>query len=211
MSTTNSKLLINFIIDNSASMKGEQIDKLKAALTNFSTKIANNNLNDKIDFAITIFKGFESTQFKNFNQIISSYDNLYAGGIPFTGNALANGLDNLTKQVELANKNSEKIYKPWTILLLNGENYGDVLDAANKLVDLIKTGKTSYFPFALSRNDFDISLSPLKKLKPFTTIKNAMYEELFNWVYDLAYKRITTPPEQSFSIDPKSFEGWTTK
>lgn len=209
--STNTKLLISFVVDNSSSMKGDKIEKLKKAISAFADKMNTQNYSNRVEYSIISFRGFDSVQFKSFDQSNVNINNLYAGGIPFCSNAIDNSISSLTKRVELGNKNGESLYKPWVILLLNGENYDDIKDSAVKIVDMIKAGKISYFPFALSDNEFDPNLALLKKIKPFTTVKDSMYDYLFEWIYNLVEKRVNTPVEQSFSIDPKSFEGWTIK
>lgn len=54
-------------------------------------------------------------------------------------------------------------------------------------------------------------LYPLRKLKKFITIKDTMYDNLFNWIFDIAKKRVETPIDQSFGIDANSYDGWTIK
>ena len=47
--------------------------------------------------------------------------------------------------------------------------------------------------------------------KKFITIKDTMYDNLFNWIFDIAKKRVETPIDQSFGIDANSYDGWTIK
>ena len=207
----NTKLLITFVIDNSSSMKGNKIEELKKAIKDFGDKINNKKYQNCVECAMIMFRGFESIQYKSFDQNEININNLYAGGIPFCSNALDNAINTLNKRVDLANNNGESLYKPWIILLLNGENYDDVKEPAVKLVEMMKSGKVSYFPFALSDNEFNPNLAILKKVKPFTIVKDAMYDQLFGWIFNLVEKRISTPADQSFAIDSHSFEGWTIK
>ena len=85
----NTKLILNFVIDNSASMKGERIVKLKNALQKFDSELNSLSLTDKVEYSITFFKGFNSTVFKGYETKLN-IDNFYAGGIPFVNDALVN-------------------------------------------------------------------------------------------------------------------------
>ena len=206
----NTKLILNFVIDNSASMKGERIIKLKNALQNFDNELNSLSLTDKIEYSITIFKGFNSTIFKGYETKLN-IDNFFAGGIPFVNDALVNGVTGLLKRVETLGKSSIDVYKPWTILLLNGENYDNLDESVDLILKIMKAGLMSYFPFALTDCEFDKSLGNLRKIKPFTVIKDERYDDLFNWILDVAKSRVEKPKSEPISISPKSFEGWTIK
>ena len=205
------KLIISIVIDNSASMKGDKIEKMKEAIRRFNNRINRENLSDKLQYSITIFRGFDSVCFKQFDQNLPEIDNLYAGGIPFVELTIKNSLDLIEKKVNEYEKSNITYYKPWMVLLLNGENYGDITDVSGRIVNTIKEGKMSFFPFALSDNEFNQNLTLLKKIKPFTVIKDEMYDRLFDWVFELAKTRVNTPINKSFSIDISSFDGWTIK
>ena len=206
----NTKLILNFVIDNSASMKGERIIKLKNALQKFDSELNSSSLTDKIEYSITFFKGFNSTVFKGYESKLN-IDNFYAGGIPFVNDALVNGVTGLLKRVETLGKSSIDVYKPWTILLLNGENYDNLDESVDLILKIMKAGLMSYFPFALTDCEFDKSLGNLRKIKPFTVIKDERYDDLFNWILDVAKLRVGKPKVEPISISPKSFEGWTIK
>lgn len=206
----NTKLILNFVIDNSASMKGERIVKLKNALQKFDSELNSLSLTDKIEYSITFFKGFNSTVFKGYESKLN-VDNFYAGGIPFVNDALVNGVNGLLKRVETLGKSSIDVYKPWTILLLNGENYDNLDESVDLILKIMKAGLMSYFPFALTDCEFDKSLGNLRKIKPFTVIKDERYDDLFNWILDVAKSRVEKPKSEPISISPKSFEGWTIK
>ena len=206
----NTKLVLNFVIDNSASMKGEKIIKLKNALQKFDNELISLSLFDRIEYSITMFKGFNSIIFKTYENKLN-IDQFYAGGIPFVNDALMNGVSNLLKRVEILNKSSIDTYKPWTILLLNGENYDNLDEAVDQVLKIMKSGQMSYFPFALTDCEFDKSLGGLRKIKPFTVIKEEKYDDLFNWILDIAKLRVEKPKNEPISISPNSFEGWTIK
>ena len=206
----NIKLILNFVIDNSSSMKGEKILKLKNALQKFDNELISLSLSNKIEYSITLFKGFNSTIYKNYENKLN-LDQFYAGGIPFVNDALINGVSNLLKRIETLNKASIDTYKPWTILLLNGENYDNLDESVEQILNIMKAGQMSYFPFAMTDCEFDKSLRGLRKIKPFKVIKEEKYDNLFNWILDIAKSRVEKPKNEPISISPNSFEGWTIK
>ena len=203
------KLLLNIIIDNSASLKGEKGEKLIGALNEFDNKIKDNKLNDVILYSLTINKGFTSLVIKNFDDALD-LKKISISGLPFINSSIMIGVKNLEKEINNLNANGQ-LYKPWTIIMLDGENYDNLDESINLLLNVLKAGKMSYFPFALSYNEFDKSLNTLKKIKQFSIVKDCMYSNMFNWIFEFARKRVSTPIEQPLSLDPKSFEGWTIK
>lgn len=207
----NAKLLINIVIDNSASVKGEKILKLKQTLINFNNNLISSGLNNSVEYAITIFRGFDSVQFKSYEQDVLQVENIFAGGIPFVDLAIVNSLEFLEERLIYLTKSGYQTHKPWFVLLLNGENYGDLNGSINKIVEMINGGRLSYFPFAMSDCDFHPSLNNLRRLKQFIVVKNNMFDDMFMMIYDLAKKRVNTPLDQPVQIGSNLFEGWTIK
>lgn len=205
------KLLISISMDNSASMKGEKMDKLKKALFSFNERLENEGLLDRIEFSTTIFSGFNCVVAKPFEETSLLKEKFFAGGMPFVDLSIMKSIEKINERIDELDKSKATYYKPWLIVLSNGENFGDVSNSVEHIKKLAGDGKLSYFPFALSDCEFDSSLNLLRKLKKFITIRDSMYDELFNWIFTIAQKRVETPIEQSFGIDANSYDGWTVK
>ena len=205
------KLLISISMDNSASMKGEKIDKLKKALFAFNERLESEGLLDRIEFSTTIFSGFNCVVAKQFEETSLVKEKFFAGGMPFVDLSVMKSIEKISERTCQLDKNHIPYYKPWLIVLSNGENFGDVNNSVDSIKSMASNGKLTYFPFALSDREFDSSLNLLRKLKKFITIKDTMYNELFNWIFTIAKKRVETPLEQSFGIDANSYDGWTVK
>jgi len=203
--------LICIALDNSASMKGDKMDKLKRAVFEFNDRLTLDGLQERIEFSVTVFSGFNCVVAKRFDEITINKEKFFAGGIPFMDLSIAKCIEKLNERIEYCNKDNVPIFKPWLIVLSNGENFGDVSSSVESITKMAKEGKLTYFPFALSDRDFDNSLNPLKKLKKFITVKDKMYNNLFDWIFNVARKRVETPIDQSFGIDADSYDGWTVK
>ena len=167
-------------------------------------------MDNKIEYSISGFKGFDAIVFKDF-EVQYDEKNIPVGGIPFINDGLVKSINNLMKRIENFKSSSINTYKPWTILLINGDNLDSLDESANLIMDVMKSGKMTYFPFALSDCEFDKSLFSLRKIKPFTIIKDEKFTELFNWIFDIAKSRVEKPANEPISISPNSFEGWTIK
>ena len=205
------KLLISIALDNSASMKGDKMDKLKQAVFAFNDRLIQEGLIDRIEFSTTVFSGFNCVVAKPFEETTIVKEKFFAGGIPFVDLSVAKSIEKLKERIEYYDTENVPYYKPWLIVLSNGENFGDMNSSVALITKMASEGKLTYFPFALSDREFDNSLYPIRKLKKFITIKDAMYDNLFNWVFDIAKKRVETPIDQSFGIDANSYDGWTIK
>ena len=205
------KLLISIALDNSASMKGDKMDKLRQAVFAFNDRLVREGLVDQIEFSTIVFSGFNCVVAKPFEETSIVKEKFFAGGIPFVDLSIAKSIEKIKERIECYDEKNISYYKPWLIVLSNGENFGDVNISAELITRMASEGRLTYFPFALSDREFDNSLYPLRKLKKFITIKNTMYESLFNWIFELARKRVKTPIDQSFGIDPSSYDGWTIK
>ena len=205
------KLLICIALDNSASMKGEKMDKLKRAVFEFNDRLVLDGLQDRIEFSTMLFSGFNSVVAKRFDEKNIIKEKFFAGGIPFMDLSIAKAIEKLNERIAECNKDNVPYYKPWLIVLSNGENFGDMSGSVDLITQMAGEGKLTYFPFALSDREFDASLYPLRKLKKFITVKDAMYDSLFDWIYNIAKKRAITPIDQSFGIDANSYDGWTVK
>lgn len=205
---SNGKLLINIVIDNTASMKGNKIEKLLKELHQFDHTLKSLSLDNDIKYSVTICKGIEACVIKDFNEDLN-INAIYIGGIPFVNELVTVSINNLLNEIE--KYQDDVLYKPWTILLLNGENSGDVTSCTELLLDVLKNGKMSYFPFALTDCEFNETMANIKRIKSFTTIKDEMYNELFNWIMNLAKNRVETPKGIAIPLDSKLLERWTVK
>ena len=207
----NTKLLVSIVVDNSASMKGERMDKLKAAIAAFDAKIRQSGVKDNIEYALTTFSGFSAALTKRLCEPEVILDKISAGGIPFVDMAVERAIAEIGVREGELEAAGVPHHRSWLVLMLNGENFDPVEGAANLITEKCKAGKLTYFPFALSDAEFDKSLTPMRKLKKFIVVKDAMYENLFDWVYNVAERRATTPAAQTFGIEPTSYDGWTIK
>ena len=209
--TVNTKLLVSIVVDNSASMKGERMDKLKAAIAAFDARIRQSALKDNIEYALTTFSGFSAALTKRLSDTELIDDKLSAGGLPFVEMAVERAIAEISMREGELEAAGVPHHRSWLVLMLNGENFDPVDNAANIITERCKAGKLTYFPFALSDAEFDKSLTPMRKLKKFIVVKDAMYDNLFDWVYNVAERRITTPAAQTFGIEATSYDGWTIK
>lgn len=205
------KMLLTIIIDNSASMKGTKIDLLKDSVFNFNQKIQDNNLVDRIEYSIIVFNGFHADTFKKFEDNNFVKDKLFAGGVPIFNKALELSLEQLNTRIKDLENEKTEYYKPWIVLLMDGNNFGELDEVVGKLRKQRDDNKLTFFPFKLSDNPTDDSFKVLNSwIHPLSIINN-QYGSLFTWMFNVIEKRINTPVDQNFSLSQDEFDGWVRK
>lgn len=202
------KLLLTIIIDNSSSMKGEKITKLKQALTMFHEKINSPQLQNNLHYQVIGFNNLQAKIFKDFTDDHLDCHNINEGGLALLNQALNLGLNNLEKNINEFKKQGYSLFKPWFVLLFDGQCYEDLNNSLTKLITLIQNKQITYFPFGLSDNQSDERLENLQKVKRPLIIVNNLYDKLFNWLLETVYKRLTTPIEKGIKLEKKAFAGW---
>lgn len=208
MTLRTSKLLISLIIDNSATMKGEKFNRLKAALDNFTQAVAGSEFGNLIEYSIIGFEALHPKVYKGFMDDCTMLTRLSAGGIPLLPKTFNLALSNLETRVDELRNAGMELFKPWLVVLTDGKSFGDFKSIIEKLNTLKSSGQLTYFPFLLSDMDIDDSLNDLFKFMRPMPIINYKYEELFKWIFNTAKARIHTPLNQGFSLNPQSFDGW---
>lgn len=207
----NHKLLVTIVLDNSASMKGNKIEKIKSAIENFHNNLIKNNMQDYFEYSINIFDSFSPKTIKRFDEEELNPNKIFAGGIPLLEKLILESLVKLEERISEINNMGRQTYKSWVLLLSDGQNFGNIENAMKKIDDLIKKDIITLFPFALSDITFDESLKELVKYKRPLVINDFKYDKLFEWVFSLAVQRISTPINEKFSLKPDSFNGWAQK
>lgn len=202
------KLLLSIIIDNSSSMKGEKISKLKAALRTFQEMINFHQIQKNLEYSLIGFSNLEAKVFKHFEDENVDLNSINEGGLALLNQAINLGISNLEKKLNEYKKEGYDLYKPWLILLSDGQSFEDLDKSLPKLIELVKNKQITYFPFALSDNKCDERLESLYKVKIPLVVINNLYDKLFNWLFETVYKRVTTPIGTGIRLERSSFAGW---
>lgn len=202
-----SRLVVSMVVDNSSSLNEQRTTKLKRALTNFNNKLKAANIDADLDLAIYGFDGFSPRVIKGFDGAYEEnrFDN---GGIQVLGKTVEMAMDDLVARQKLYKEHGIETHKPWLIILSDGGAHGDMTEQVTKLKTVIKGKKITYFPFSLSSMPLDQSLEPLAKLKMFLKIRDDLFEELFDFLYNTIYQRVTTPDEVHMTLDRKALAGF---
>ena len=203
------KILVSIVIDNSASMK-DRMPLLKEAISLFKDNVKANHP-DEFEYALVIFDGLNSKSIKTFDQKEFDENAIEAYGVPLVKNSLSLSLDQIEQRLAVLEKEGHFVHKPWLVLLTDNQNFTDLKEVTERLLELRKAAKITYFPFRLSDTTADETLIDIFKIMPPLTIINNQFDKLFEWLYNTVSKRITLPKDQTFTLDLKGFEGWVRK
>lgn len=201
------KLLISFVIDNSAAVQGEKFEKIKAALMNYEKAMKESDV-DNIEIEIVTFNDFDPIVINKFGDMNIDYDNLNVFRMPFLGKAIDLVLQDLLKRVEFYNTLEVPLYKPWLFVLTDAYSFDDLEEIAKKIKQHVAENKLLYMPFMLSKKKIPTNIEPLLSTKKFMRIKENTYDLFFNWFFNMTTKRANTELGESVKFDRSGFEGW---
>lgn len=202
------KLLINFVIDNSISMKGEKIDTFKVAFKSLIDELSLGDFKRNVEFEIVTYEDFNPRVLKKFTDDEVNINLLTAGKIPFLGRAINLAIDDLEKRIVQLKESETKFYKPWLIVLTDGQSFDDTNQVSERIKLLNAYGDILFIPFALSTAEISDKIDSLSKLKFFIKVGENKYSYFTKWILDLVVSRLSTPLNENVKIEKKSFDGW---
>ena len=203
----NPRLVITIILDNSAAMQGERFTNFKNAFENCLAKIREVNPTN-LDLEIIAFDEFSPKVLKSYRDEGFKCEELQPYKMPFLGKAISMAIKDLSLLNEYYGEKEVPIYKPWFFILTDAYSFDEVDEGVNAMKQYFTENKVLYMPFMLSQRKIPQNVEALAKVKSFMRIKDNAYEEFFNWFYNMAYKRATTPKETPVKFDRADFEGW---
>lgn len=201
------KLVVSLVVDNSSGLTDERESKLRLALDLFGQRLQASDISDDLDLAVFGFDGFSPRQIKGFDEQleISRFDN---GGIQVLGKTIDLAMVELAERQKLYASHNLETHKPWLIVLADGGAYGDLTKTAEKLKKVLKERKVTYFPFSLNAGQLEESLDPITRLKMFLKVKDDMFNELFDFIFNTLETRINTPKDDLMRLDKKAIQGF---
>lgn len=202
------KLLISLVVDNSLTMKGDRIDDLRNALKLFIDEMGNGDLRRTVEYEIVAFEDFNSKVLKSFKEEEFNINLLQAGKMPFLDKAISQSVLDITNREAELSKQGYKLYKPWLVVLSDGQSFDDTENSAHKIEQKKNDNGLLFLPFCLSQNEINPKIEPLIAQKAFIKIGQNKLNLFAQWLIDFVVQRLTTPLDKPVSLDKKSFEGW---
>lgn len=194
------KLVVSMVVDNSSSIQGERAKKLKEAIHQFSQLVNQSDIKHDLDYSVYGFDGFTYSIIKPFNEDLelSLFDK---GGVQVLGKTMEKAMTDLMIQNHSYKKANIVTHRPWLIVLTDGDCYGSIEDVAQTLKKHLKDKELTYFPFSLSNYELEDSLEPLGKLKMFLKVKEDMFDDLLQFIFNTLETRIKTPKDEAMTLD----------
>jgi uncharacterized protein YegL len=169
------------LLDNSGSMGGEPIAELNAGLLAYRDAIAGDNLASKrLEVALVTFGGHVQTVC-DFTTVEGFHPPaLVAGGQTPMGEAIRQGIDLLAKRKELYKAHGVSYYRPWLVLMTDGEPTDEWQSAAALVKQGEKAKSFSFFAIGVEGADFD-KLRQISVRDPLK-LNGLQFREFFLWL-----------------------------
>lgn len=202
------KLLVSFVIDNSVSMKGERLESLKVSFKNFVDEMSVGDMHRGVEYEVVSYEDFSPRLLKGFKEEDFNINSLNGGKIPFLDRAISKCLDDMKQRYKELKDMNVKLYKPWLILLTDGQSFDDTSNCAKNIKQLTDDNELLFIPFNLSMAEMSDKIKPLENEKFFIKVGENKTSNLINWIIKLIVDRLTTPIDKNVKITKESFDGW---
>jgi len=170
-----------FLLDTSATMKGEPIRQLNDGLNRFKREVCQNKqTRDILDVAIIEFNSSYSLVQKFVPVEYMAHVDLYAAGRTVMVPAVEKALAMVTERSRFYRLSGTEPYKPWIILISDGEPSDDITYIAREIKEMEKKQKVSFRSLGVGGYDAKTlhTLSGPKVMK----LQGTDFTHFFDWV-----------------------------
>ena len=180
------KLLLSFIVDNSASMTGERLGELMSYFRNTPITGA--------EFELLTFYGFQPTVVKSFDDSVIAP--VKAGGFPLLSRAVSLATERLGARVSALRASGADAYRPWLFILSDGFTLDVMEETAASLETLESNGDVLCLPFQLSGNGICDRMQSLDRSKHMVQINEGCIGDFFAFVTRMIERRAALPLDE---------------
>ena len=193
------------LLDTSGSMAGKPLDELNAGIQTFRKELLGDSLATKrVEVALITFGPVQlQADFETVNNFHPKELNT-TGDTPL-GEAIELGIDLVNKRKKLYKQNGIAYYKPWIILITDGEPTDPYLHAAS----LVKEGEAnkSFAFFAIGVEGANMQILKQISIRQPLKLKGLMFREFFLWLSASMKMVSVKDPSSSISLLPPT--GWS--
>jgi uncharacterized protein YegL len=169
------------VADTSASMVGERIGALNAALPLLKTELVGDPLAAKrVELAVMSISPV-SLVADFANPAAFSPPSLAIGTDTPMGAAMREALTRIRERVRLFQKEGVRVYRPWIVLISDGEPTDDIAKAASELREADRAGEVNVFAIGVAGADLT-RMAPFTHRKPPLPLAGLKFAELFEWI-----------------------------
>ena len=200
INASESHMALVLLLDTSYSMDGPPIDQLNDGLNRFKAEVcADRQTREVLDVAIIQFSDTHSIV-QDFVPIeYMDYINLTAkGGTRFT-DPIREALRMVDERSRFYRRSGTEPYKPWIILVTDGEPLDDIDQVAREVADMQNEGKVRFIALGVG----DYKSAPLKQLTDVVfRMDGTDFTSFFNWVGKSMRSVSTTAPGEKPPLPP---------
>ena len=180
INASDSHMALVFVLDVSYSMDGPPIDQLNDGLNRFKDEVCRDKqTRDILDVAVIQFndshnvvQDFVPIEYMDYMQLTAF------GGTKYTA-PIREALRMADERSRFYRRSGSEPYKPWILLVTDGEPTDDITDVAAEIMDMQNAGKARFI--ALGVGDYDPAT--LKRLTDVVfRMDGTDFTSFFNWV-----------------------------
>ena len=200
--TMTPKLLLSFVVDNSASHKGERLGEWIRAFRAFGAELP-----AFLEWELITFDTFSPTVVKSFEQ--KEIAPVSAARFPLLGRAIGTAIDRIEARAGALREAGEQVYRPWMFILSDGFTLDAMEETCTRLDELEKAEKLLCLPFRLSPTLQTERLQCLDRSKHMIEIAaDGGVEGFFAFVSRMIEQRAALAPDAGIKFSKTDFEGW---
>lgn len=201
--SSNPRLLITFVMDNSASVSAERLHVMQDAFGAFAAATAENS---DLEWELITFDGFSPKVVKAFEA--KELQPVAPNGFPLLGRATMVALDRLGLRLEALRAAEVAVHRPWIFLLSDGFTMDTMTEVSSRLDSMEREGRVIYLPFKLTEKLSTERLQALDRNKHMIEIKEGKIQAFFDFVARMISQRAALAPEVGMKFAKTDFEGW---
>ena len=195
------KLLLSFVVDNSASVPGEKLGELMRAFRAFGSELP-----AFLEWELLTFDTLTPAVVKRFDS--AEIAPVSANRFPLLGRAVQLAADRTEARCRALQEAGETVYRPW-IFLLSGGFTADAMEEVTARLDAMeKKDELLYLPFKLTERLATERLQCMDRSKHMIEILPEGVEGFFAFVKGMIAQREALPPETGVRFSKTDFEGW---
>lgn len=170
-----------FLLDTSGSMAGQGIEELNKGINLFKEQVCQDEQTRRIlDVSIIAFNG-NTTVVQEFVPVEHMQPvALQAGGQTFMAPALREAMRMVNDRVHLYRRSGTESYKPWVILISDGEPLDNIDDAVSEVYQMTEEGKLRVYSFGVGGCNMGI-LHKISGNNVFR-LENYDFTSFFDWL-----------------------------
>lgn len=203
MMTPSPRLLLSFVVDNSASMSEERLRELIGGFRSFAEVTKDEK---GLEWEMVVFDTLTPLVVKSFEE--GELRPVGAARFPLLARATELAAARILARAALLRKAKQEVFRPWLFVLSDGFTVDDMATVAMSLNESEARGELIYLPFRLSQGPLCQRLTELDRIKQMVRILPGEQARFFSFLSEMIARRTALPADRGFKFSKSDFEGW---